>query len=138
MFEAFWLFLYYRGMNYLLVVLGGGLGALLRYVCVRVIPPAAGGLLPLGTVFVNCAGAFLIGFLSGFFDAFPSGERLRLFAVTGFLGGYTTFSAYAWETAASCMRGNIFLAFLGVAATNGVGIGCVFLGIWLGRLVYAK
>jgi CrcB protein len=58
-----------------------------------------------------------------------------LFVITGFLGGYTTFSAYSLETAQYCINGNIKLALLNMALHNGLSILCVFLGMGAHRLL---
>jgi CrcB protein len=90
---------------------------------------------PVGTFIVNVSGAFAIGIVLAFV-----GERLdispvwRLFFVTGFLGGYTTFSTYAWETLSLAEHGAFLRAGVYVMGCNVIGLIGVWLGASLGRL----
>ncbi|GAA3885847.1 hypothetical protein GCM10022276_01130 [Sphingomonas limnosediminicola] len=87
-------------MLYLIVFIGAGIGGALRHG----VNVAAARLLalsfPLGTLFVNVAGSFLMGLCAGYF-AFKPGlnQHVRLFLTTGILGGFTTFSAFSLDTA---------------------------------------
>ena len=92
----------------LLVFAGGGLGALLRYLVTLVV---AG---PLSTLLVNVVGSFAIGLLAGLQ---PEGTNLRLFLVTGLLGGFTTFSAFSIDSLALWQRGAALPAAGYVAAS---------------------
>ncbi|HET8909886.1 MAG TPA: CrcB family protein, partial [Ktedonobacteraceae bacterium] len=80
----------------LVVGLAGSLGALVRYLVGRAIAERVGGLFPLGTVFINVSGAFLIGLLFAFSGRKLLAPSLYLVLATGFLGGYTTFSTMSW------------------------------------------
>lgn len=104
-----------------LVFLGGGLGSCSRYAVTLFLERAApAALLPVGTVVVNLVGSFLIGLVLG--QSWSSGLLLSFF-VTGFLGGFTTFSALSWEavrfgrdhTAAFAFGFVIFQVIFGVA-----------------------
>lgn len=79
---------------------GAGLGGLLRWLIglgVERLSPA----IPLGTLFVNLAGCFFAGVTAGWLELHADLPReIRIFLITGFLGGFTTFSAFALETAA--------------------------------------
>src|SRR5690349_18229184 len=84
---------------YVCVAAGGMLGSLARYVASLLIPAAAG--FPWATLFVNITGSFIIGFystLSGPDGRLFASTRQRQFVMTGFCGGYTTFSAFSLET----------------------------------------
>lgn len=85
-------------MNFLLVGCGGFFGAMLRYGVSRAVMHILPGVFPVGTLLVNASGSLLMGFLTALFlkGQFSSGSML-LFA-TGFLGGFTTFSAFSIET----------------------------------------
>ena len=80
------------------VFIGGGLGAVSRFLLARFISGHAFTNIPMGTFVVNISGAILIGFVVVLFDTAASPVMLRSFVAIGFLGGYTTFSTYALET----------------------------------------
>jgi CrcB protein len=115
------------------VAIGGSVGAVARYL-INISPIAnALGKFPFGTFLINVAGSFLIGFLMiAFADRFQTGENLRLLVIVGFLGAFTTFSAFEGEIytlinerqltiAFAYLFLSIFLGFVGVAA--GVELG---------------
>lgn len=76
------------------VFLGGGIGSLLRYATQRWIPVSSSGF-PTPTFLVNMIGCILIGFLVSYLAS--TNQRIQLFLITGFLGGFTTFSGYGLE-----------------------------------------
>ena len=88
---------------------------------------------PLGTLTVNVAGSFLIGLAVGLFSLLETGQPTRLFLVTGFLGGFTTFSAFSldaltlWERDAS-------MAIMYVAASVLLSLAAIVAGVLLSRL----
>ncbi len=90
---------------------------------------------PYGTFIVNVTGAFAVGIVLAFLS-----ERLdvsplwRLFFVTGFLGGYTTFSAYAWEALSLAEQGALLRAGAYIVGSNVLGFAGVWLGATLARL----
>jgi len=109
--------------TYLIIALGGALGACARFFLSSTI---SGGRFPLATFLVNVTGCFAIGLLSTWLGGkAPATEALRLLLVTGFLGAYTTFSAFglenqkllesgAWELAAAYIAASVFLGILAV------------------------
>jgi CrcB protein len=125
-------------MAYLLVILGGGTGALLRYVSTQSVNAVLKTQSSWGTLFVNCVGALIIGFLINFFDMNVLSAKWRLLLITGFLGGYTTFSAYSLETVQYFMHGNIKYGIINIFANNILCILLVLLGLWINHLVFSK
>jgi len=122
--------------NVFLVMLGGSLGALSRYGASLLAVKLFGSRFPWGTLAVNFVGCFFIGL------AFALAERgsgimspsMRLFFVTGYLGGLTTFSTYALETTNALGAQDSMSAVLNFAANNLLGVALVLLGMWIVRL----
>ena len=105
-------------MHYVVVFLGGGLGAALRHGVNRTAMHWWGTDFPLGTLLVNVIGSLAIGLLIGLFAAFPgTSQQLRLFLVTGLLGGFTTFSAFSLDALTLWQRGEIALWLLYVGGS---------------------
>jgi CrcB protein len=93
-----------------------------------------GGKFPLGTFAINVTGSFLIGFLMTMLtERFQFDPRWRLLLVVGFLGGYTTFSSYEWETYTAVRDGGLRIAMLNVVSSNILGYVAVWLGAMLAR-----
>jgi len=111
------------------VALGAALGALLRW---RAGLWLNGGGLPLGTLLVNCVGGLLVGAALVLFMRYPH-DTWRLFAVTGFLGGLTTFSAFSAESLLFLQRGQWGLALLHTATHVLGALACAGLGHALAR-----
>jgi CrcB protein len=122
--------------NVFLVMLGGSLGALSRYGASLLAVKLFGSRFPWGTLAVNLVGCFFIGL------AFALAERgsgimspsMRLFFVTGYLGGLTTFSTYALETTNAIGAQDSMSAVLNFAANNLLGVALVLLGMWMVKL----
>ena len=121
-------------IRYLLVLVGGGTGALARYVAASAIMTRFGGKFPLGTLVINVTGSFLIGFLMTMLtERFRLDPGWRLFLVVGFLGGYTTFSSFEWETYSSVREGGFRIGLLNVVSSVILGYVAVWLGCMLAR-----
>lgn len=116
-------------MNWLLVVLGGAVGAPLRYLTDRAVQARHDSVFPWGTFVVNAAGSLVLGALAG--AAVSSGAYALL--GTGLCGALTTYSTLSYETLRLAERGWKFLAVANVAASLLVGLGAVFLGADLAR-----
>ncbi|MCJ8141467.1 fluoride efflux transporter CrcB [Ancylobacter sp. A5.8] len=119
-----------------LVFLGAGIGGMFRYGVNVYAPRLFGTSFPAGTMCVNVLGSFLIGCVAGWLTfkmAAPWSQSARLFAVTGVLGGFTTFSAFSLETALLVDRGATGLAALYVGGSVALSLVGVFGGLALVR-----
>jgi CrcB protein len=123
-----------RTMGFLIVFLGGGLGAALRHGVNLASARLLGAAFPYATLFENVTGSLVMGLLAGWF-AFKGDlpQGWRLFLTTGMLGGYTTFSAFSLDTALLYERGELALAALYVLASVALSIGGLFAGLALVR-----
>lgn len=119
----------------LIVMLGGGVGAAIRYSIGLLTAKAWGTQFPWGTLMVNLTGCFFIGLI------FALAERVRLLTpdmrlllITGFLGALTTFSAFSLETVNAGRAGLTLQPVVNILANNLGGIALTFVGLWLGGL----
>lgn len=123
----------------ILVAAGGALGAAARYgldLAVGHRWPALAARFPAGILLVNALGCLLFGLLvgaAGGIGMMPPARRL--FLLTGVLGGFTTLSTFSHDTAQLLGSGHSGLALLNILASVSLGIGAVFAGLWLGRLL---
>lgn len=119
---------------YLSVFVGGGLGSLTRYLVGKAFthrfPNAQ---FSLGTFAINVTGSFVIGLLMTlFFERWKvTSPYFQLLFVTGFLGGYTTFSSFEYDGYLSARGGHYLIAFFYVTGSVVVGFGAVCLGAWM-------
>ena len=81
-----------------LIALGGAVGSLLRYLIGGAIQRSSASGFPVGTMFVNVAGCFLIGIFVRFLLNMQTSAELRALLIVGFCGGFTTFSTFSFET----------------------------------------
>jgi len=117
----------------LLVALGGGLGASLRYLVGQWTAANLGPGFPLGTWAVNIIGGLAMGLLVAVLARAAEAEPLRLLLGVGVLGGFTTFSAFSLEVVTMLERGDALWA-LGYALASVTGaVLAVFAGLWLAR-----
>lgn len=122
-------------MNILLVIGGGGIGSVCRYLFSLLAGKLFGNHFPLGTFGVNVLGCFLIGLGFSLAERSIISPTTRLFFMTGFLGGLTTFSTYMLESVNFLENHQLSTAFINFAANNLGGLVLVFLGLWLGRAI---
>lgn len=116
--------------------LGGAAGTLSRYWLSGVAQRLAGSAFPYGTFAVNILGCLLFGTVWGFFEnRLLPGSEVRLLVLTGFMGAFTTFSTYMFETAELVKFGQMALALVNVVGQSLAGLALVMLGIALGRLL---
>ena len=115
----------------LLVFLGGGLGSTLRYGVHKYLNSGMAGI-PLGTFTSNVVGSLLIGILLGLAARNESiSQNTMLFLATGFCGGFTTFSTFAYESHEFLKGGELGIFALYTIASFVVALGAVFFGIWV-------
>ena len=121
-------------MGFLIVFLGGGIGAALRHGVNLASARLLGTAFPYATLFENVTGSLAMGVLAGYF-AFKGDipQGWRLFLTTGILGGYTTFSAFSLDATLLYERGALGLAALYVLASVALSIGGLFAGLALVR-----
>lgn len=121
-------------MKLLLLFVAGGAGTLFRYGLSSLVQRHAGVTFPWGTFAVNMIGCFLFGWLWSLFEGrMELSRELRTVVLVGFLGGFTTFSSFAFE-AAGLLRDGAWLPALGhLLGQNVIGVALVFLGLAAGR-----
>jgi CrcB protein len=121
-------------MGFLIVFLGGGLGAALRHGINLSFARWSYVGFPLATLTENVTGSLVMGLLAAYF-AFKGGasQHWRLFFTTGILGGYTTFSAFSLDTALLFERGELALAIFYVLVSVALSIAGLFAGLALMR-----
>lgn len=123
-------------MDWLLIAAGGACGALTRYwvgTTIQDLAKTTG--FPVGTVVINLVGCLLIGLYFGFHDkGLP--EQLRLLVVVGFLGGFTTFSTFGFETFELIRAGNINFALLNVFLQCSFGLILVWIGNMFAKAIW--
>lgn len=121
-------------MDLVWVGVGGGLGAVARYlVGVWIIPRVSSGF-PFHTLLVNVSGSFAIGaLLVLLMDQMAADPAWRLFLIVGVLGGYTTFSSFSYEALALLEAGKWTTAAVYVAGSNALSLVAAYLGMVLVR-----
>lgn len=119
-------------MNLLLIAIGGALGSIARYLLSSFVLRATGSLLPIGTFAVNLIGCVLFGCIMG-----AAQHRMvltppaRMFLLVGVLGGFTTFSTYAYESFALLQDGQFAAASVNIVGQMLAGL----IGLWAGYVI---
>lgn len=115
-----------------MVALGGAVGSMARYWIGTVLAARLGAAFPYGTFFVNVTGSFLIGYiLTAGTERFGLHPTFRLLLATGFLGGYTTFSTFEYETLRLLETGAFLRAATNVVLSVVIGLA----GVWAGAVL---
>lgn len=117
-------------LNIVLVLIGGGIGSLTRYGSSLLAARLFGGGFAWGTLFVNLLGCLLIGFAAGCVDRAILSRTFRIFFVTGFLGGLTTFSSFSLESA-GFLQESLLKGFANIALNLVCGLLLTFSGLWI-------
>jgi fluoride exporter len=122
-------------VTYLLIGIGGFLGANARYLVAGWIAERCGAAFPYGTLVINVSGSFLLGlFLELVTDRFIIHPYWRPFFAVGFLGGYTTFSAFSFESFSLLLERSFLLAAANMAGSVLLGQLAVLAGMMVARL----
>ena len=125
-------------MGFFIVFLGGGLGAALRHGVNAASVHLFGIKYPVGTFLINLSGSLLIGVVAELFTLKSSlPPTLRLFLITGILGGFTTFSAFSLEIGLLYERGALAAALIYALASVAGGVAAMFAGMYLVRHIIA-
>lgn len=124
----------------LYIGIGGFFGAIARYGMTAGVQHWAGGGrlgdFPAGTLAVNLLGCLTVGFIGHLLsERFELEAAVRFALTVGFLGSFTTFSTYAYETLAMAREGEMLFAWLNLLASNALGLAAVWAGARLGGLV---
>ena len=117
----------------LIVAAGGGLGTVLRYLVFVLFEKQHGSGFPWATLTVNIVGSLIIGFLWGIFDKMYISPGIRMLIFVGLLGGFTTFSTFAFDILSLMREGEYKLMLTYFMATNILGIGGAIFGYYLAK-----
>jgi CrcB protein len=125
------------GLQVLAVAAGGAIGSVARFVAGYYAPVWFGAEFPWATMFVNVTGSLWLGFFGTLATAKPGtiDPVMRLFLTTGFAGGFTTFSTYAFESMALYQRGDTSLAIANILGNLVLGILGAVIGAVVARLL---
>lgn len=123
--------------KYLLIATGGALGSIARYWFGSIVSSRMGTRFPYGTFVVNLTACLMIGFsLTWLGRRTELNPAWRFLIPIGFVGAYSTFSTFEWETFANLQTGAFLIAALYVALSCLLGLFAVWLGILLARLAF--
>lgn len=119
------------GLEYLVVFVGGGLGAVARFVLGTAVQKASAAGFPWGTFVVNMLGCLLVGVIAELIRVRVDWQgHVRLFLVVGILGGFTTFSSFGYETVALIQSGKLMDGLLNAFGQLILGLIFVALGLY--------
>lgn len=120
--------------NILLVAIGGATGSVLRYLVHWIVSKKSFSNFPYQTLFVNIIGCLIIGILVGYISKNNSeSETLKLLLITGFCGGFTTFSAFGLENFNMIQNHNYQLAFIYTTSSLILGVIAISIGIFISK-----
>ena len=117
------------------VGLGGFVGATARYWLAGWLATRLGAAFPYGTFVINVSGSFALGLLMGAVETHAVSPVIRIAVAIGFLGAYTTFSTFTYETLRLVEDGSLLLAIANVLGSLVLGFGSAIVGVALGRVL---
>lgn len=124
-------------LQVLLVGTGGALGSVSRFLMSGAVQRLSGSLhFPYGTLAVNLLGGFLLGLVMELARPGIVSPQVRLFLTVGFLGGFTTFSTYTYESVRLLEKGEYLVATTNLVGSVVVGVTFTLLGLLLGRMIF--
>ena len=119
-----------------MVAIGGALGAVSRYVVSGWIHQQFPSSFPWGTLTINSVGSFLFGVVAMVLSKyFSDSDLVRLVLMTGFLGAFTTFSTFSYESIWLIQQGKLFLAGLNIIGSVVVCCTAAGIGLWIGQRI---
>lgn len=119
----------------LLLALAGAAGTLARYGLSGLMQRLSGAAFPFGTLAVNAAGCLLFGFVWALYEGRVISPEARVVVLVGFMGAFTTFSSFAFETGELLRDGQLSYAALNIIAQNAIGIAVFFAGLFIGKFI---
>jgi fluoride exporter len=122
-------------LKYMVVGVGGFLGAIARYVLGAYIGTRYGARFPYGTFVINMSGSFLIGLILTLLARTTASAYWRYLIPIGFIGAYTTFSTFEYETLRAVQDGQLMTGLLNVVLSLTVGFVAVWAGAAIGRVL---
>ena len=122
--------------TYLWVAIGGSLGSVARFWVGTAIAGRMGAKFPYGTFVINLTACVVIGFSLAFLGRRTGlNPAWRFFVAVGFVGSYSTFSTFEWETLQTLQTGSFFIAGLYVVLSVALGLGAVWCGVLVARVI---
>ena len=122
-------------LSFLTIAIGGACGSVARFLLAREMELWLGNFLPYGTLAVNVIGSFVLGWLATvFLDRLGINSALQLGVTVGFIGAFTTFSAFSFESVLLLLNGAVWRAALNVTANAVACLGMCYLGMQLARI----
>jgi fluoride exporter len=118
------------------IAIGGAIGSVLRYLMSVMVNKYWSNNFPLATFLTNILGCFLIGLIIGFLEKnHLTDSNLKWILVTGFCGGFTTFSAFGHENVTLFQNQNSIIAFVYIGTSVFIGIMAVWFGLFMNKLI---
>lgn len=122
-------------LKYLMIAAGGAAGALARYLLGNYVGSRLGFRFPYGTLVINVTGSLVLGFIMALLARTTAGPNWRYLIPIGFIGAYTTFSTFEYETLRAVQDGQFATGLLNVAVSVTAGFAAVWLGDVIGRVL---